>query len=287
MNLTQIRYFLEVADKLNFTAAAKELFVSQPALSRQISALEEELGTKLFIRNSKKVALTNAGTKLKNDLSQVLEKIETARHDVIMMGQAEKKIIRVGCFDGVVVDDFINLIIQRSSDKFPNSIVKISRYNFSGLRKALASDEIDMILTLDFETPELMSCKTELIKKRTTALIYSARFSIAHRKNLTINDFDGSTLFVLNPEVSQGCYQADLNLVDELKLSNLKIEIFDDFSTLLTYLEMGLGFVFLSSDVVNRLSNLLKIDLPPDIGQRSVIAAWKKDNQFIQTLMAR
>lgn len=48
MNLTQVEYFLAIAEKLNFTAAAKSLFVSQPALSKQIALLEEELDTKLL-----------------------------------------------------------------------------------------------------------------------------------------------------------------------------------------------------------------------------------------------
>lgn len=61
MNSLQIDYFLKVAEKKNFTLAADELFVSQPAVSRQIVHMETELGVALFIRQAQGVQLTEAG----------------------------------------------------------------------------------------------------------------------------------------------------------------------------------------------------------------------------------
>ena len=61
MTTEQIKYFLCIAKHLNYTAAAWELEISTPTLSRQIVALEEELGVKLFIRDNKKVILTKSG----------------------------------------------------------------------------------------------------------------------------------------------------------------------------------------------------------------------------------
>ena len=61
MNDLQIDYFMAVATNLSFTKTSEELFVSQPAISKQISLMEKELGVKLFIRNNKKTTLTKAG----------------------------------------------------------------------------------------------------------------------------------------------------------------------------------------------------------------------------------
>ena len=62
MTLNQLECFMVLAQRLNFTQAADDLFMAQPALSRLISALEKELNLQLFYRNSRSVALTPAGT---------------------------------------------------------------------------------------------------------------------------------------------------------------------------------------------------------------------------------
>ena len=61
MDIRILRYFLTVAKEQNFTKAAEQLHITQPTLSRQLAALEEELGTDLFIRGSRSITLTEAG----------------------------------------------------------------------------------------------------------------------------------------------------------------------------------------------------------------------------------
>ena len=64
MNLLQIHYFLAAADCLSFTQAADLLYITQPALSRQITAIEKELNLQLFVRTIRAVRLTPAGQAL-------------------------------------------------------------------------------------------------------------------------------------------------------------------------------------------------------------------------------
>jgi DNA-binding transcriptional LysR family regulator len=73
MDLRQLRYFLEIARERSFTRAATRLFVSQPALSKQMSDLESELGTKLFVRHARSIELTEAGMLLKRRAEDILE----------------------------------------------------------------------------------------------------------------------------------------------------------------------------------------------------------------------
>ena len=81
MNFSQIKCFLAASECLNFTKAAERLYLSQPVLSRQIAAMEDELGIELFIREKKTVRLTAAGEvmaeglrKLAGDYSDLVEK---------------------------------------------------------------------------------------------------------------------------------------------------------------------------------------------------------------------
>ena len=72
MELRLLRYFLTVAKEQSFTKAAEQLHITQPTLSRQMAAFEEDLGITLFIRNGKKISLTDEGILLKRRTLEIL-----------------------------------------------------------------------------------------------------------------------------------------------------------------------------------------------------------------------
>ncbi|WP_233148327.1 LysR family transcriptional regulator [Rhodopirellula sp. MGV] len=79
MELDQLRYFLKLAEMGNFTRAAEELLISQPALSRSIQKLEEELGVPLLVRKSKATDLTDAGVLMKSRAEQIMAIIDDTK----------------------------------------------------------------------------------------------------------------------------------------------------------------------------------------------------------------
>ena len=99
MDLRALRYFVTVAEELNITRAAEKLNMSQPPLSNQMKALEEELGTLLFIRGKRHLTLTDAGAVLYRRAQQLLELSEQTREEVRSLeGLAGK--LNIGLVEG-------------------------------------------------------------------------------------------------------------------------------------------------------------------------------------------
>ncbi|OSP42309.1 LysR family transcriptional regulator, partial [Streptomyces sp. 13-12-16] len=96
VHLRDLRYFLAVAEELHFTRAAERVYVSQPALSKQIRALERQLGVELFRRDRRGVALTAAGTALLPHARRVLEGWEEAATAVERARAARRSTLVVG-----------------------------------------------------------------------------------------------------------------------------------------------------------------------------------------------
>lgn len=82
MNIKRLEYFLEIAKTLNISKAAENLHMAQPPLTAQLKLLEEELGSKLFHRTTRKVTITEAGERLKTRAQQILELVETTEQEL-------------------------------------------------------------------------------------------------------------------------------------------------------------------------------------------------------------
>src|SRR3954467_9383200 len=102
LDLRKLRYFVAVADKLHFGRAADELHIAQPALSRQIRALEQDLGTPLLTRDSHGVTLTDAGRQLLTDAGPLLASAHAVRRRVTVAARGSQRLM-VGFRAGITV----------------------------------------------------------------------------------------------------------------------------------------------------------------------------------------
>lgn len=96
MDIRLLHYFLVVAEEQNITRAAEKLLMAQPPLSRQMKQLEEELGTPLFIRGSRKLELTEEGLFLKERAEHILDLVERTRLEIDDMKQGMSGTVYIG-----------------------------------------------------------------------------------------------------------------------------------------------------------------------------------------------
>ncbi|HSJ68634.1 MAG TPA: LysR family transcriptional regulator, partial [Anditalea sp.] len=112
MDLRQLRYFLTLADELHFGRAAEKLFIVQPALSKQIQGLEKELNVLLFKRNKRKVELTNAGKYFRDEVNQIVEKLERVKNQTRLIQEGDKGELRIG-YVGSCIHTFLPDLLTR------------------------------------------------------------------------------------------------------------------------------------------------------------------------------
>ena len=128
MDLRTLKYFTVVAEELNITHAAERLCMSQPPLSNQMKALEEELGVKLFIRGKRQLQLTDAGRLLLLRATQILDMTDKAQHEVMSLESGMSGTINLGIVEGRA-PFLIARWISGFKEEFPK--VKYSMWNGS------------------------------------------------------------------------------------------------------------------------------------------------------------
>lgn len=124
IELRHLRAFVAVADELNFTRAAKRLFIAQQALSAQIQQLEARIGTQLLVRNTRSVALTPAGEALHAQAHQLLSSANAAIVAARQAGQTSRTTLTVG-FVAAVVHADVTSALDRFIDAAPEVDLRI------------------------------------------------------------------------------------------------------------------------------------------------------------------
>lgn len=156
MEIKQLRYFLAVAENLNFTQAAQQLHITQPSLSQQIREFETELGLQLFERDKKHVSLTEAGQVLREEAYVILSHSEHALQRLASYQSGTTGTISIGTLNFFEVKVLPELSMQLRKNS-PNIQISWHQHTLSELLKQLQTGNIDVsvvILPLRHQIPQ-------------------------------------------------------------------------------------------------------------------------------------
>lgn len=143
MELRVLKYFVTVAEELNITRAAEKLNISQPPLSNQIRALEEELDTVLFIRGKRHLLLTDSGQLLYRHAKEILSLSEKTSNEIRQMGKDLSGTISIGLVEGSA-PDIASKWIESFIRKYPDIKFRIMDGNSDELIERLRSGLINL-----------------------------------------------------------------------------------------------------------------------------------------------
>ncbi|WP_186757966.1 LysR family transcriptional regulator [Echinicola salinicaeni] len=170
MELRHLKYFLAVAEELNFTKASERLCISQPPLSRQIKELENELGAVLLERSNKKVSLTEAGKYFREEIISQMQDLDAIMMKTRKISENINGEYRIGYISSTFSDDIAKLV-QFLTNKYP--YLKIKLYEVSTSKQILALEQSKLDLGIIRAPLSSIKISSQLWFKDTYSLVFN------------------------------------------------------------------------------------------------------------------
>jgi LysR family hydrogen peroxide-inducible transcriptional activator len=193
MELEQLRQFLKVAELGNFTRAAAVLALSQPALSRSIARLEQELGQPVFERQTRQVTLTDAGRLLHARAQQILALADDVKAEICDDGRTGR--IRVGAIP-TIAPFFLPPLLREFHRGFPRATVIVEEETTGNLLHRLSEGGIDLALLV--RPVEARYLQIDDLFEEPLLLVMSADHPLCAKKQVRLADIESLPFVLLN-----------------------------------------------------------------------------------------
>jgi DNA-binding transcriptional LysR family regulator len=196
MYFYQLVSFTRVAETKSITRAAEELFVTQPAVSKQIKALEEELGSRLFDRLGKKVHLTRTGEALYGHALKILRSVEEAKAAVkSLSGECSGELV-IGTSDHISLHRLPH-VLKSYIAAYPKVDLKLRCHRSETILEMVSGNLVDLgVITLPKVTPDLVS---KVIWKDPMSLVFPKGHPLAVLKSIKLRNIANYGLILPEP----------------------------------------------------------------------------------------
>ena len=201
MTIIQLRCFVEVAQELNYAKAASNLFISQPAVSRHIISLENDLGVQLFVRSRHHVALTSAGNLFYSEAKDILERIDLSKHSIL--NNPGEETLNVGCVSSIRIDG-LSKIYAKYHAKMPHVCINNTEITAGDYRRVSSGDHLDVAFVPSSLKGHLSYKEASLnyytLYRGTLCCVMRADHRLVSKERITFHDLQGETLILLDHE---------------------------------------------------------------------------------------
>lgn len=267
MEIRQLRYFIAVADTLNFSRAASSVYLSQSALSRQIADLEQEVGVPLFHRSTRQVTLTEAGKALQTSAKELISRWEKmlpeVRNQVSEQQRALTLTLGTDSRALATTDRRIRMaemLFQMRQD-YPGLRILIRKLDYQELLRGLGDKSLDCALVLDRQLDIRADLVQDEYSQEEMVLVFRSKNPHQDGEHCDIIMNRGLILVDQEP---QGLYHI-IRILSDLKLEP-QIRFCASLSDMTMTVEAGESATILPQSVVEKLNNpyLTVLHLPSE-----------------------
>ena len=277
INFELYRIFYVVANKKNITKAAEELFISQPAVSKAIKKLENNLGGKLFNRTKKGVVLTEEGKEFYNYIKVALEYINNAENKFNDLINLETGTIKIGV-SVTLTKYFLIPLLEEFHDLHPKINIQIDTNITKVLFDKLKNGLLDLVI-LNLPYKKENDIKIIKCKNIQDAFYANKNYENLKNKELSLNELNNYPLVLQAKSSNTRTFLDDVAKENNVTLNpNMELA---SYSLVTEFTKIGFGIGYLTKEYIqDELKNkeLFEIKLQEKIPRRSIGIAYSNKN---------
>lgn len=281
MEIENIKSFTVLADCLNFTNAARKLYISQSALSHQISVMEQELNVKLFHRDKRRVELTNAGAHYLPYAFEILSVNERALKEMKKYSSEVNHSFNIGYLSGTL-DCVLIQMIKEIRERYPDIILSVNGYGLSRIKKLISSNKLDMAFTVgNLHNRALAASDYESIKigEEVFMAILPRGHRLANEKQIELKMLKDENFIGLDRQINYDVEEIIIKLCREAGFfpNIISTSCFIDDIPMLVAAGMGVALLP-ESKLTDDTEEVISLPVKTKIKWAPRFAVWKKDN---------
>ena len=287
MELRWLRYFVAVAEELNFHRAAERLHVAQSALSAQIKELEDELDVRLFDRTTRSVLLTQAGRVFLDEARGILGATKAAAQLAQRAHRGIAGSLRVGVI-APAVSPWLANALRQFHKHFPDVQLSLSELTTAEQLHALRAGELDAgLLRPPVNYSEL---DWRIVEQGHQVLAAPAGHRLTRKRQLEWKDFDGEGIVMIHPKLQLGFYDPFLAACAKAGAETYPTQYAQNVQIKMWLISAGFGIAPTSAALAEvRRPGLVFRALPPGLPPVQTALVWRRQDTspVVRNFLAR
>ncbi len=272
VNYELYKVFYYVAKTLSFSEAAASLFISQSAVSQSIKVLENNLGQTLFIRSTKKVALTKEGELLYKHIEPAINLISRGENQILEATAQGESQLRLGASD-TICRYYLVPFLEDFHRKYPEIHIKVTNGTSFQCAKMLENNEVDIIVTNSPNSALVNSMHIDTILEFKDVFIANTAFFQVKDEPISLEELSHYPILMLTKQSSTSEFLHNLFLQNSLDLVPA-IEL-NSNDLLIDLAKIGLGVAFIPDFCIkDRHTSLVPIQIEENMPTRKLVAAY-------------
>lgn len=278
MDFHQLNCFIAAAQYLNFTKAAKSLYLTQSSVSHNIAELEKELGAKLFYRTKSSVSLTVVGETLLSAALKLDSNMRSAINLIKMTTQGTTGELTVGYVFEPIAEHSIDSF-RRFGEKYPDINVRYRTYNSVDMSRRIVNNELDIGFSRFVTLLEHKRLEWKHLYSDPLYAVVSVDHPMAGADKLTIEQIAEETIVLMNRQENPGMFDMVHHMFLAAGFSPIINDSTNDLYTSIMMARLGLGIVILPGQFkIYKTPDINYIPLDDENAFHDIGVAWNKSN---------